>query len=257
MKYLLFEALGSAYPLALETQYERILKKIDELWDTDEIDAYFSDLILDNRGGRKGFPADVLNDILRLRDFSESERLRRAETPQEAIGVLKSRGIAFNDAEFLRAVNHGDPEVVDLFVRGGMSVHVEDEHETPTIIIALKKGYTVIARILLNAGADPNARDKMGFTPLLLACGKATFGYKAIAEKLIQKGADINVRDRLGWTPLLLSLSGGTVEIAEILIERGADISARARSGESALALAKKAGRDHIVAILESMGARP
>lgn len=255
MKYPLFECLGRDYPFALEAQYERILQRIDELWGRDEIDAYFTNLIIDNRGDRKGFPKDVLNDILRLRDFSESERLRRAETPHEAVEILKSRSIQFNDKEFLRAINQGEQEVVDLFLRGGMSVHVEDEQGTPAIIIALKKGYTVIARILLNGGADPNARDKMGFTPLLLACGKATSGYKAIAEKLIQKGADINVRDRLGWTPLLLSLSGGTAEIAEILIERGADVSARTRAGESALALARKAGRDHVVELLELKGA--
>jgi len=256
MNYPLFECLGSEYPFALEAQYERILKKIDELWDTDEIDAYFTDLIIDNRGGRKGFPADVLNDILRLRDFSESERLRRAETPQEAKEALKARNIPFTDKDFIKAINHGDPEVVDLFLRAGMNVHAEDELGTPAIIIALKKGYTVVARILLNSGADPNARDKMGFTPLLLACGKPTFGYKALAERLIHKGADINVRDRLGWTPLLLSLSGGTAEIAEILIDRGADVSARTRAGESALMLAEKAGRDQIVALLEFKGAR-
>jgi tankyrase len=257
MKYPLFECLGNDYPFALEAQYERILKKIDELWGTDEIDVYFTDLIIDNRGGRKGFPADVLNDILRLRDFSESERLRQAETPQEAVEAIKGRGITFNDQEFLKAIQRGEQEVVDLFVRGGMSVHIEDEQGTPAIILALKKGFTVVARILLGAGADPNARDKMGFTPLLLACGKPTFGYKAIAERLIHKGADINVRDRLGWTPLLLSLSGGTLGIAEILIERGADISARTRAGESALALAKKAGHEHIVRLLEAKGARP
>jgi len=256
MKYPLFECLGNDYPFALEAQYERILKRIDELWDSDEIDAYFTSLIIDDRGGRQGFPADVLNDILRLRDFSESERLRRAETPQEAAAELKERGVTFNDKEFLRAINQGNPELVDLFLRAGMNVHIEDELGTPAIVVALKKGYTIIARILLNAGADVNAHDKMGFTPLLLACGKPTYGYKAIAEKLIKKGADINARDRLGYTPLLLALSGGTAEVAEILIERGADISARTRAGESALALAEKAGRDQIVNLLEAKGAR-
>lgn len=256
MKYPLFECLGEHYPFALEQQYERILEKIDALWHTPEIDAYFSDLVIDTRGGRKGFPKAVLNDILILRDFRESERFREAESHLDAIRDLECRGVVFNDEQFQLALQRGDQALVDLFVRAGINIHREDEDGNPPLLIALKKGYTVIARILLNAGADPNVRDKFGLSPLLLACGKATRGYKEIAEKLVQMGAEINVRDRLGWTPLLLALSGGTAEIAELLIGRGADVSARSRKGDSALALAEGAGRAHIVKLLLEKGAR-
>jgi len=250
MKYPLFECLREDYPHALEQKYERILQKIDALWDTAEIDAYFTDLVIDARGGRQGFPKDVLNDILILRDFRETERFREAESHVEAIRELEFRGIPFNDEQFQLALNRGDQALVDLFVRAGINIHQEDKSGNPPILTALKKNYTVIARILLNAGADPNTRDKFGLSPLLLACGKATRGYKEIAEKLVKMGADINVRDRLGWTPLLLALSGGTAEIAELLIERGADLTIHTRRGESALALAEKSGNEKLIRLL-------
>jgi ankyrin repeat protein len=256
MKYPLFECLGEQYPHALEQKYERILKKISDLWETPEIDAYLSDLVIDTRGGRQGFPKDVMNDILTLRDFRETERLRDAETQVDALRELERRHIAFNQQEFQRAVDAGDPALVDLFVRAGINIHQEDDTGSPPIVTALKKGYTIIARILLNAGADPNARDRLGLTPLLLACGKQARGYKEIAEMLIAKGAEIHVRDRLGWTPLLLALSGGTVEIAERLIERGADLSVRTRYGESALDLASKSGQERLVTLIREKGAR-
>lgn len=255
MKYPLFECLREQYPFALEQKYERILKTIDELWDTPQIDAYFTELVIDTRGGRQGFPKDVLNDILVLRDFRESSRLGEAETQLEAMRELERSGIPFNDAQFLQALERGDQGLVDLFVRAGANVHLPDAQGTPPILNALKRGFTVIARILLNAGADPNARDRFGLSPLLLACGKDTRGYKQIAEKLIQMGAEINVRDRLAWTPLLLALSGGTVEIAERLIERGADVNARNRRGESALALAERAHQASVARRLLERGA--
>lgn len=256
MKYPRFECLREQYPHALEQKYERILKKIDALWELPDIDAYFSDLIIDTRGGRQGFPKDVLDDIIALRDFRETERLREAETQLDALRELERRGVALNDREFQRALEAGDQSLVDLFVRAGINIHKEDAAGSPPLITALKKGYTIIARILLNAGADPNARDRLGLTPLLLACGKPARGYKEIAELLIAKGAEIQVRDRLGWTPLLLALSGGTEEIAERLVERGADLNARNRHGDSALLLAEKTHNRRLATLMREKGAR-
>jgi hypothetical protein len=53
MKYPLFEHLIDDYPTALEQHYERILKKIVELWNEPEIDDYFTTLTIDNRGGEE------------------------------------------------------------------------------------------------------------------------------------------------------------------------------------------------------------
>jgi tankyrase len=141
---------------------------------------------------------------------------------------------------------------MDLFVRATFNIHIEDEQGIPPILIAIKKGYTVIANILLNAGADFNACDRMGITPLMLTCGKSTQGYKELADWLIKKGAILNVHDKLGYTPLLLSLSGGDAEIAELLIEKGADVLAQTRNGETALSLAEKAGNTRIIELLHN-----
>ncbi len=250
MKHPLFERLGDRYPSCLEERFDRILLKIEQLWDSPEIEDYFCDLILDKRGGRQGFPKDVMDDILQLRDLRESETIRRGECKDDAIYELERRGISFNKDQFLKALLDGDKELIDLFVRSNFNIHTEDAQGTPAILIAMKKGYTVIGQILLNAGADVNARDRIGITPLLLACGKSTQGYKEIAEMLIKKGAVINIRDRLGYTPLLLALSGGMAGIAELLIERGADVYAKTRSGETALFLAEKAGNARVAELL-------
>jgi uncharacterized protein len=242
MKHPLFASLGDEYPHSLEQQFDRILIKIEQLWDTPEIDDYFSDLIIDKRGGRKGFPQEVLNDIVRLRSFRESETLGQAERIEYAIYQLRERGYGLSNADFFKALEMGSQELIDLYVRSNFNIHIHDEWGATPMLAALKRGHTVTAGILLNAGSDVNARDRLGLAPILVACGKPSIGFRTITESLIRKGADINVRDPLGNTPLILAISGGMFDIAEMLLERGAEVAPTNRKGHSALSLMHQPG---------------
>jgi tankyrase len=256
MKHPRFQFLGDQYPRALEERFDRILTKIDELWDRAELQAYFSDLIIDKRGGRQGFPKEVLNEILMLRDLREAETLRIAHQKENALRELKQRGLAVTSEQFLRAVKSGDQSLVDLFVQAGVNIRVADSDGTPVLLLAMKHGYSIIANLLIKAGADVNATDRMGVSPLLLACGKKTAGFRAVAQELIKRGAYINVRDPLRYTPLLLALSGGTAEVAELLIESGAELNVRTRNGDTPLSLARQRGNHSIAQLLVSKGAK-
>lgn len=256
MKHPLFASLAENYPHALEERFDRILTKIELLWDTPEIHDYFSDLLIDKRGGRQGFPAPVLADIIRLREFRELETFREAERKESAILELNERGVVVDRANFLKALHAGDREVIDLFIRARFNFHTVIDNGAPPLLLALRSGFTVIAGILVNACADVNARDSLGLTPLLVACGKPTTGYRQIAEALINRGALVNVRDRLGNTPLLLSLSGGTFDIAALLIERGAEVTVSTRKGDSAIALAKRGEGPEAARVVDMIVAR-
>jgi len=65
-----YERLPKAVrPLALITKYPRIANLLAHEWSTPAAcRAYFDDLLVDRRGNRQGFPADVDRDLRRLRD---------------------------------------------------------------------------------------------------------------------------------------------------------------------------------------------
>src|ERR1035438_8948319 len=121
---------------------------------------------------------------------------------------------------------------------------------------AALKGQTDIADLLIAKGANVDARDKSGATPLHQAALK---GNLAFATLLLQHGADVNARDRDGATPLHnAALSGGS-EMAALLLDKGATVNAReagdAESGATPLYLAAAWGRTSIVELLVARGA--
>ena len=85
----------------------------------------------------------------------------------------------------------------------------------------------------LAAGADVNAKDENGETPLHLA------PTKEIVELLIAEGADVNAKSRSGHTSLHSAAQGGHKEIAELLIAAGTDVNAKNNNGETPLDKAK------------------
>lgn len=57
-------------PAQLIRQYPRIVNKFALVWpDPALTEAYFDSLMVDRRGGRRGFPRDVLTDILQLNEY--------------------------------------------------------------------------------------------------------------------------------------------------------------------------------------------
>lgn len=63
------EETEGQYPYNLEEQFPGILKKIILLWGSPEIDPFFSHLLLDTRGGRAGFTAEVMREIFKLQNL--------------------------------------------------------------------------------------------------------------------------------------------------------------------------------------------
>ncbi|RDW57863.1 uncharacterized protein DSM5745_11381 [Aspergillus mulundensis] len=78
-------------------------------------------------------------------------------------------------------------------------------------------------KYLLEHGADPNARDKQGKTPLCIAVSyshSSGYGQLDIARTLLEGGADPNIPAHCGWTAL--SMAAHDAELVKLLLAHGA-----------------------------------
>jgi uncharacterized protein len=71
--------------------------------------------------------------------------------------------------------------------------------------------------VLLDRGADVNATDQTGWTPLMEAAAK---GRTEVVKTLLAYGADVNARTKKSWTALQVTPKGNT-EIVRLLKEAG------------------------------------
>jgi hypothetical protein len=66
-------------PLRLCETYPRVANRIAWCWSDPALaDQVLDDLLVDRRGGRLGFPAPVVRELQRLREFNDQQRVERA-----------------------------------------------------------------------------------------------------------------------------------------------------------------------------------
>ena len=83
----------------------------------------------------------------------------------------------------------------------------------------------------LAMGADPNARGRRGWTPLMYAANK---GYTLLVPPLLKAGAKPNLRAADGATALFIAALHGRSEIIAALMKAGADPSIKGPKGKTA-----------------------
>ncbi|MFH1285562.1 MAG: ankyrin repeat domain-containing protein [Candidatus Micrarchaeota archaeon] len=114
-----------------------------------------------------------------------------------------------------------------------------------------KEGNDEAVKELIEKGADVNAKEKYGWTVLMLA---ALNGSLQTAELLIKKGADVNAKDANGTT-VLMAVAWDDMQIARLLIANGADVNAKDKDGNTALTEAVSRAFPKIAAVLIANGA--
>jgi ankyrin repeat protein len=103
----------------------------------------------------------------------------------------------------------------------------EDEHwvgKTALCVAATRDGNTAIARLLIDAGANLEATDCCGDSPLQTA---VYFGQLEMTRQLLRAGANLSQRNKQGDTAVHTACHRGNSRVLRLLLGHGADPSLR------------------------------
>ena len=178
----------------------------------------------------------------------------------------------------MMAAGEGHEAVCHLLLQRGAEVNAEVGPGFSALMAAVEMGKTPTVRLLLAAGADPNAsRDFLppdsrtgaadgrrrpapgargqGGRELTCLMVAATAGHADVCRLLAGHGAALEACGLLGLTALGLAAHGGRLDACQALLNAGADPNARDADGDTPLTLAAGEGRTDVCGLLLDGGA--
>lgn len=149
------------------------------------------------------------------------------------------------------AAGFGALDMMALLLDRGADVNAKNRRGSTPLHWAVHDQAKV--RLLLSRGATVNSKQNEGRTPLFLAASLAN-SIDTI-RLLLAKGADPDIATANRQTPLMAAAALGSVDAVRLLLDADAAVDAKNGAGETALMLAAGDGNPDAVALLLARGA--
>ena len=148
---------------------------------------------------------------------------------------------ALGDLPRMREMLDADPSLLDAFGDDGFNA----------LGLSIFFRHPEVARLLIERGADVTApaRNAMKVCPVHAA---ATQGDREMLQLLLERGADPNARQQMDYTPLHSSANRGDHESARLLVSCGADARAKTTDGKTPADVARDRGFNELAAWLDN-----
>ncbi|MCK4292302.1 MAG: ankyrin repeat domain-containing protein, partial [Planctomycetes bacterium] len=176
---------------------------------------------------------------------------KRGDT--QIVEILQKHGAKKGSSSLLGAVISGDIEQVKLLISQGADIDAKDEDGRTPLHTAAKAGHLDIVKLLISKGADVNVRSTEELTPLHAA---ARAGHLDMAKLLISEGVDVS-SDSQAWesTPLHSAAHKGRLDMVKLLVAKGAKLEKKNFNGQTPLYLAAYSNRLEVADFLLAKGA--
>lgn len=154
--------------------------------------------------------------------------------------------------DMVMAAKKDDAATIKEGLNAGFDPNYKDKQGNSLLIHAAANVSAAAADALLKGGADPKMKNRSGDDALNYAALK---GSLPIVQSLVNKG--VPVTRPQGWQPLSYAVIGKQLDIFNFLMDRGADPNGNNPTQVSALMFAAQEGQEEMVDRLLAAGADP
>ena len=176
----------------------------------------------------------LLDDLHELETFFRLNKTvwARDESRDSARKKLLDRGIPCSTESFADCVAEGDGGDVRLFLQAGFDPDSRNRHGVTMLCLAVRNRHLAVAGALLESGASIDLKaDDRGYTPLMDA---VKYGPPEHVAFFLERGADPNVESKDGQSALVIAVGRQDLASARLLLEHGADPDTADKLGMSA-----------------------
>lgn len=161
-----------------------------------------------------------------------------------------------SDALLIHSLRNAGQKEYEAALSTGANVNARNAEGMTPILMAAIADKPFYIRDLIKRGADVNAADLKGNTPLHVAAGKR---YPDTLITLLEYPVNLEAHGSFGRTPLMEAARLGNVKAMELLIGKGADVNARDEMERTPLMHAARANQNsrEAVSLLLKKGADP
>lgn len=163
-------------------------------------DAYYADLLAVKEDVQLGAPLDYTFY------FQDEQR--------------QYNGVWFNALH--AAASGGNEDIINFLLDQGLSIDTPTPDGWTPLFIASRDGQAEAAKLLIYRGADLNKQTNRGATPLLMILTQP-FPYEKqrleLLEYILRRGANPNLKDRWGFTPLYYAVHSQNPQAVSLLLE--------------------------------------
>jgi ankyrin repeat protein len=159
-------------------------------------------------------------------------------------------GIDAKKQALFLAAEEGYKEMVAMLLDSGANINAKDSNGSTALDFAVSAAHETTVEVLLSNKADVNSTDLDGNTALHWAIAR-----EPISQLLLKYGATVNAKNNAGQTALFWTAQDSSAAVARLLLENGAEPDLADNNGATALHIAALQGHEQVATLLLQNGA--